>query len=526
MQETTFRESGKGAADPRGALLPAVPAPRGPPGPSPARGPPFIWPSILRRPMRRGRRRAPRRPGRIAAGTAAVLVLLLLLGGVVGSERAPGPGTGTSDLRPLVRGACGGTPNLTIQSSTSSGAAPLIVNFTAVIVGGCAPFSVDWEFGDGAEGNGTHVAHQFASAGTFQVVADLSSNGTGEAEASTTVVVTGGPGAFQLSVSAQPLSGPAPLPVTFWANITGGNAPADLEIHWTFGAAGNGTGTPIPFLFRTPGTYLVTASAELDTGASVRTNVTVMVGPSRGGLPVNLSVRATPSRAVAPASLSLAVDSNGAAPGSLLVCFGDGTPCASGPVAWNGSYPVGFVHRYSTPGNFAIIATLSNASGAIAVASTSASILTGNPVSVEASVVPPAGAAPSTARFSATVLGGTPPYTLQWSFGDGTIGASVPGAPVDHTYAAGRFAVTVTVKDAAGQESNATLSAFTVPPPSGPLGLPSGWFSGPIPLYAWGLVGAAGIAIAWVLRRARRRSRMRAWKREGEELVREMHSSG
>jgi PKD repeat protein len=455
-----------------------------------------------------------------------VVVLSLVVLGTGGVGRAAGTGTAASSPGPAVRGACGGTPNLTIQSSTSSGVAPLAVNFTAVIVGGCAPFTVDWEFGDGAEASGVHVTHRFASAGTFQVVADLSSNGTGEAEASTTVTVTGGPGTFQLAVAARPSSGPAPLPVTFWANITGGNAPADLEINWTFGQVGNGTGTPIPFLFRVPGTYTVTASAELDTGASVRTNVTVQVGPVQGGLPPNLSVRATPSRAVAPASISVAVGSNGAAPGSLLVCFGDGTPCASGPTNWTGSGPVELVHRYATSGHFSILATLSNASGVIAFASTSVTVLTGAPVSVEASVVPPSGSAPSTARFTASVVGGTSPYTLQWSFGDGTVGASVPGAVVNHTYPAGRFAVTVTVKDAAGQESNATLAAFSVSPAPGPFGLPSGWFGGPFPVYAWAIVGAALIAVAWGLRRARQRSKLRAWKREGEELVREMQSDG
>lgn len=67
------------------------------------------------------------------------------------------------------------------------------------------------------------------------------------------------------------------------------------------------------------------------------------------------------------------------------------------------------------------------------------------------------GVAPLPVAFSASASGGTPPYTYDWNFGDGSPHAS--GATPSHTFTtAGSFTVTVTVTDAVAATATATAS--------------------------------------------------------------------
>src|SRR5437773_678998 len=69
--------------------------------------------------------------------------------------------------------------------------------------------------------------------------------------------------------------------------------------------------------------------------------------------------------------------------------------------------------------------------------------------------------------FTASVSGGTAPYTDSWSFGDGSTGT---GPSVTHTYSsAGSFAVTLTVKDSGVPQQTVTSQktvTVTNPPPT------------------------------------------------------------
>jgi PKD repeat protein len=83
----------------------------------------------------------------------------------------------------------------------------------------------------------------------------------------------------------------------------------------------------------------------------------------------------------------------------------------------------------------------------------------GGPLACSAEASVTSGQAPLAVAFTARPSGGSPPYTFAWDFGDGSAPSSQQ-AP-SHTYAAaGSFAVTLAVGDAAG--ASATDAHLTV----------------------------------------------------------------
>ena len=116
------------------------------------------------------------------------------------------------------------------------------------------------------------------------------------------------------------------------------------------------------------------------------------------------------------------------------------------------------------------------------------------------------GAAPLTVQFTGGALGGTPPYQYLWTFGDGTT-SSVQNP--SHVYTAGDFRATLSVRDAGGNESNASVDiSVTGGSPSGPGGNGGTLLGSPPIELAVGIVVAVAVALAVLLavRRSRHRS--------------------
>jgi len=87
-----------------------------------------------------------------------------------------------------------------------------------------------------------------------------------------------------------------------------------------------------------------------------------------------------------------------------------------------------------------------------------------DPLEVTAAGVPSSGQAPLEVMFTTSVVGGKPPYTYAWTFGDG--GTSVEQNPT-HVYAAGgTFLATVTVTDASIETGSASVTTTVSSGPS------------------------------------------------------------
>jgi PKD repeat protein len=238
--------------------------------------------------------------------------------------------------------------------------------------------------------------------------------------------------------------------------------------------------------------------------------LSLVPSPSVGNAPLNVNVTASISGGVGPYNLS--------------VCFGTvdhqspAPNCGVGSPAWTGAAPLVFSHVYLDPGNFSVVAIATDAHGA-GVGSTALIVVTDqNSLGANAVEVTGSGRAPLTATFNETVVGGTPPITLQWAFGDGTSGSELPGVPVQHIYETpGVFTPQLTVTDGAGHRTVRTLAPITVTAaPTSSYSLSSA----PVLALLAGLLGAVVAAGAGF-----RVAQTRRWRREGDELVARLQSA-
>src|SRR5207245_114461 len=116
------------------------------------------------------------------------------------------------------------------------------VTFIATTIGETSPYSVTWNFGDGASGTGSSVTHTFTSAQSFTVRATATDSSTPTQTAtssqSVTVVAT-----LPLSATLQVSSSSPEVgqPVTFSASATGGTSPYTYAIAFGDGATGAGS---------------------------------------------------------------------------------------------------------------------------------------------------------------------------------------------------------------------------------------------------------------------------------------------
>src|SRR2546428_103879 len=218
---------------------------------------------------------------------------------------------------------------------------------------------------------------------------------------------------------------------------------------------------------------------------SALASVNVTFTPPPPPPPVIVEITATPTQGTMPLTVSFtSAVTGGVSPYSYDWEFGDGSK----------SNAANTVHIYITGGNFTVWLNVNDAVGT-SVQSAFAFVNV-TPAAVNLTVTPPTrfvdGSTGISVNFTASVTGGTPPYTYHWDFGDG--GQSDATNPT-HTYATtGAYRVSVTVTDAEGQSVTRTfefvVSLHSIPPSGGGTGLT------PFVLAA-AIAVAAAFAVLW-----------------------------
>lgn len=228
-------------------------------------------------------------------------------------------------------------------------------------------------------------------------------------------------------ITANPLTGSAPLNVTFTATNTG-NSNIDSWL-WDFDDGDSSTEQNPVHNFATSGIFTVEVTATGIGGNAINsTTITVVVSPL-------ITVSATPLSGALPLDVTFTAVNNGGATNTWLWNFGDGsTATIQNPT-----------HTYSTGGTFTVIATATGVGGtsidSVVIEVTAPPIITLN-------ASPITGEVPLPVTYSATSTGGAVSSWL-WDYGDGTTG-TVQNPPV-HTYSnTGTYTATVTATNIAG----------------------------------------------------------------------------
>lgn len=311
-------------------------------------------------------------------------------------------------------------------------------------------------------GNVTRASDPFTVLRSLDVLANLSAS----------VVDAGQPVTYAMTVSAPS------IPVTIrWQNLPPDCPVANLS---AFICASS-----------VPGFY------------GVSCNVTDQYGTAVVSTTLQLVVHADPTILAWPSV------QGGTAP--LTVDFASSVSGGTGPFLyhWNfgdGTFGTGPdpAHTYAANGSFLVSVTATDALGVNATLAQPISVTASPALSAAITVATTGWAAPAHVDFTATVSGGTAPYSYRWTFGNEATGAT---AAANTTYGEpGTYTATVTVLDARGLVTTASTVLTIVAASANSTTGAGGGGSAP----AWELAGlalggaAVGLVLGVVLGRRRR----------------------
>ncbi|MGB7992613.1 PKD domain-containing protein [Methanoregula sp.] len=296
-------------------------------------------------------------------------------------------------------------PVASFTSSTTSGTAPLTVQFTDTSTN--TPSSWLWTFGDGSTSTQQNPTHTYSSPGTYTVnVTATNAGGSGVSASQTITITTPKPVA---SFTESTTSGTIPLAVQFTDNST--NSPTSW--YWVFGDGNTSTFQDPVHTYNSPENYTVNLTATNAGGSSTSASqiITVIVPK-----PV-ASFTANSTSGTAPLAVQF-TDSSTNTPTSWLWNFGDGNTSTSQNPA----------HTYTSPDNYTVYLTATNAGGSGVSASQIITVIQPKPVASFTENTT-SGTAPLTVQFTDTST--NTPTQWNWTFSDGTY-SSVQNP--EHTY--------------------------------------------------------------------------------------------
>lgn len=231
----------------------------------------------------------------------------------------------------------GNGPTVSIQASTTSGTAPLTVNFVATATNASGNVTWAWDFGDGASDTQQNPAHTFQQQGTFVVTAK-GTDATNHFGTATITINVGARTAPSVTASADHTSGLAPLTVNFTSTVSGGTAP--IQITWDFGDGETAAEANPSHVFQAAGSFSAKVTAKDATGAAASATVVIQVGSATS--PV-VAITANPTSGAAPLPVAFTSQVSGGN-GTVTYAwdFGDGatatTANANHTYMANGNY--------------------------------------------------------------------------------------------------------------------------------------------------------------------------------------------
>lgn len=177
------------------------------------------------------------------------------------------------------------SPNFTVTltASTTRGAEPLLVSFSASVLSG-TPTWYSWDFGDQSYYNNTPanaqtVAHTYTVVGTFNASVTVS-EASGDASNWILIHVVAAP--FVAAATATPDQGVAPLTTVFQGSASGGSG-TYTRFQWSFGNGQVGVGSALSETYTSAGDYRVELNVTDSSNNFATTYLWVNVSAPKGG---------------------------------------------------------------------------------------------------------------------------------------------------------------------------------------------------------------------------------------------------
>ena len=323
----------------------------------------------------------------------------------------------------------GAVPSVSFEASTTSGNAPLTVEFTDTSAAGTSEISEwFWEFGDGATSDAQHPTHTYSAAGVYSVSL-TARNDAGETTFTQTNFIT----VSQRPTAAfrgTPLTGGAPLVVSFSDESEAGSSPITAWL-WDFNDGTSSQQRNPIHEFAEAGAYDISLTVTTAAGSAVLLKEGYVVALAPPEADFSASVR----RGEAP----LTVEFNDlSTPGASPITgrqwnFGDGTFSGEERPA----------HVYATPGLYSVTLRVETATGSSSKVEQDFIEVIAKP-NAAFTASPTSGETPLTVNFTDTSDPGSSPITeWLWEFGDGS--TSDEQHPTRVYSAAGLYTVKLTV---------------------------------------------------------------------------------
>ena len=329
------------------------------------------------------------------------------------------------------------------SASPTSGKTPLTVNFTDHSTG--SPNSWNWTFGDGTYSTEKNPVHIYREPGKYSVTLTLNETGNpNRVMKSDYITVSNGNEAPTAAFSASPVSGKAPLTVSFTDESTG----HPTSRRWTFGDGTYSTGENPVHTYSKAGLYSVTLTVGNANGSNTLTKSGYIVVSNALDAPVT-SFSASPISGKAPLTVDFAGQGKGS-PTSWRWTFGDG----------NNSTEKNPVHTYNKSGLYSVRLTASNEKGSNTLTKSryiAVSSVLDIPVT-RFSASTTSGKAPLTVSFTDQSKGS--PTSWRWAFGDGN--TSTERNPVYTYNKPGLYNVTLTTSNANGSNTSTKAGYIAV----------------------------------------------------------------
>lgn len=171
----------------------------------------------------------------------------------------------------------GFNPVAIADASPASGEAPLAVQFS-----GARSYdsdgniiTYDWDFGDGTTGTGSPVSHTYSAAGAYTASLVVTDN-TGLQGATTVDVNVLAANVLPVAaISADPVSGYAPLTVSFDGSGSTDSDGTIASYAWSFGDGATATGAAVQHTFTSIGSFIVKLTVTDNRGGTGTTTTTI-----------------------------------------------------------------------------------------------------------------------------------------------------------------------------------------------------------------------------------------------------------